>query len=198
MASHFTKELWTIVSDYRAAGGAWPPRKTELAEWALARNRWFPSREDIRRMCGEALADAMRDQTFTDESGRTVRALLPARTMRGGEQGTFWDDVRTAPIAHVRSGVKNRRDSIAAEAYHLFKIVRYSNEHRPATEQIQLILDFNEDVRELDQPVLTRRKAIAPSATEPQKQSEQPRPAVPPSVSPRAPSRRVRRPSAPA
>lgn len=167
MASHYKKELLKIVTDYRDAGGAWPARKTEVADWAIANRRWVPSAEDVRSMCGDALAEAMREQTFTDESGRTVRAMLPARTTRGGEQGTFWDDVRSAPIAHIREGVSDRRSSIAAEAYHLYKIVRYSNEHRGPEEQVQLVLDFAEDVKELDQKMFLTRPSKDLSAIEP-------------------------------
>ena len=181
-----------IVADYRAAGGPWPFKKTEVAEWALARDRWKPSAADIRRMCGDSLADAMREASFEDENGREVRRMLPARTTRGGEQGTFWDDLRTAPIAHVRIGVAQRRNAIAAECYHLKKIARYSNEHRGPEDQIELILNFTNDVKEMDEPA-TLAKGQTPKLTlvTTTSSSEHAQPPAPPRLSvPESTSRR--------
>lgn len=174
-----------IVQDYKDAGGPWPFKKQEVVEWALSRHRWKPSPADIRRMCAESLADAMRDASFTDEEGREVRRMLPARTTRGGEQGTFWDDVRTAPIGHLRMGVAQRRSGIVAETFHLYKIVRYSNEHRGPAEQIELVLDFTNDVREMEEPVAPRKRGAVgatPSSNEPAPQPPQPPRAAPEST----------------
>lgn len=200
MTSHFDKQCLKIVEDYRKAGGAWPAKKNELAEWALSHSRWSPSRDDVRRMCAEALAEAMREEVFVDESGREVRAKIPARTTRAdGEQGTFWDDLRTAPIQHVRVGVAQRRTGIAGECHHLRNIVRYSNEHRDEESQIALSLDFTKDVLEMDQPVEEKRSkgpTRVASSTSRSPRVEQPQPAAPPSVSRPVPSRPSSRPDA--
>lgn len=150
MTSHYIRQCQAIVEDYRAAGGAWPAKKSEIAEWALANDRWHPSREDIRRMCGEALTEAMREEVFTDAHGRPVRAKIPATTSRDGEQGTFWDDLRTATPDFVRVSVAQRRNAIVADCYHLNNTVRYFNDHHPESDQIELSLEFTKDVRELD------------------------------------------------
>ena len=178
-----------IVEDYRAAGGPWPFKKAEVAEWALIHGRWQASGADVRRMCADSLADAMREASFTDESGREVRRMLPARTTRGGEQGTFWDDLRTAPIAHVRIGVAQRRGSIVAECYRLKTIVGYSNDHRGPDDQIELVLDFTNDVLEMEQPTENVRRVIETSSSEPAQRPSPPPPAPPESTSRHAPSR---------
>lgn len=201
--SSFNEAQWMqIVEDYRTAGGPWPFKKGEVAEWVLTHSRWKPSPADIRKMCADSLADAMRGASFTDEAGREVRRMLPAKTTRGGEQGTFWDDLRTAPIDHVRIGFAQRRNGITAECYHLNNMVRYSNEHRGPDDQIELVLDFTNDVREMDQPLgrgeqPTKLTLITstPSSTEPQQQPEQPRRARPGSVSRRGTSPPSYRPS---
>jgi hypothetical protein len=203
--SSYTDQWFQVVEEYRAAGGPWPFKKTEVAEWALAHHRWKPSHADIRRMCADSLADAMREVNFTDEAGRVVRRMLPAKTTRGGEQGTFWDDLRTAPIDHVRIGIAQRRNGIAAECYHLNNMARYSNEHRGPKDQIELILDFTNDVREMDQPIEqgtdqpAKLKLVTstPSSTGRPPQSGRPRPARPGSVSRRGTSRPSYRPSGP-
>ena len=202
LTSFYSKQCLQIVADYRAAGGAWPPKKAELSEWALANGRWKPSREDVRRMCGEALTEAMREATITDETGREVRYMLPATMTRNGEQGTFWDDLRTAPVAHVRTHVAQRRNAIVAECFQLYNVVRYSNEHRDSSEQIQISLDFLADVHELDQPVTKAPIRVSHSSgaanTESLKQSAPPRPSAPSLGSPNARRRLSSRPSSPA
>lgn len=190
-----------IVEDYRAAGGPWPFKKGEVAEWALAHDRWKPSHADIRRMCADSVADAMREASFTDEAGREVRRMLPAKTTRDGEQGTFWDDLRTAPIDHVRIGVAQTRNGIVAQCYHLNNMARYSNEHRGPEDQIELVLDFASDVREMDQPVKQKAAKLTlvtptPSSTERPQRSAPSRPAGPGSASRRGTSRPSYRPSA--
>lgn len=163
MTSHYIKQCQEIVNDYRLAGGAWPARKTEIAEWALAHNRWYPTREDIKRICGEALTEAMREEVFTDEAGRVVRAKLPATTTRNGEQGTFWDDLRSAPADFVRVSVAQRRNAIVADCYHLNNTVIYFNGHHDKAEQIELSLEFARDVHELE----FARAAKSPASPKP-------------------------------
>lgn len=174
MTSFYTRQNQQIVRDYIAAGGIWPATKAEIAEWALAHKLWQPSREDIVRLCGEALTGAMAEEVFTDEKGRTVRAKIAARTERDGTRGTFWHDLREAPIAFVHSGVTQRRNAIAAEVFHLSNVVAYSNEHHD--EQIELELDFTRDVRELGQGIKVRAATTVPFATE---QSQPPVPLHP-------------------
>jgi hypothetical protein len=183
-----------IVEDYREAGGPWPFKKGEVAEWALAHSRWKPSPADIRRMCADSLADAMREASFTDETGREIRRMVPAKTTRAGEQGTFWDDLRTAPIAHVRLSVAQTRNGIVGQCYHLKNIVRYSNEHRGPEDQIELVLNMTKDVLEMDQPI---QQAMAKTvrldlATSIPSSSEQLQQSAPPQTSARrSTSRRV-------
>jgi len=160
MTTFYVRQNQRIVSDYIAAGGIWPASKAEIAEWALEHKRWQPSREDILRLCGDALTTAMAEEVFTDEQGRTVRAKMAARTERDGTRGTFWHDVREAPIAFLRIGVTQRRNAIAAECYHLSNVVNYSNDHHQ--EQIELDLDFARDVRELGQSASPRSTVASP------------------------------------
>ncbi len=134
----------------------------------------------------------MREATFKDESGCDIRRMLPARTTRGGEQGTFWDDVRTAPIDHVRIGVAQRRNVIAAECYHLDNVVQYSNSHRDESDQIELVLDFTADVKEMRQPVIKepKRPKLTHVYSTPSSSERQPPPSPPQRTRRRSPLRR--------
>jgi len=148
MASSYTKQLQQIVEDYRRPGGAWPAKKTEIALWAMENGRWEIQAEGKLRVCAEDIAAAMREASIIDEKGRKVRVMHPATITRDGEQGTFWDDLRTAEFGFVRTMVAQKRNAIVADCHQLSNIVRYVNEHRE--QQLNLVLDFTEDVRELE------------------------------------------------
>jgi hypothetical protein len=153
MLSHYRRQCQEIIEDYRAAGGAWPAKKGEIADWALSNKRWKPSREDIHHMCAQAMVETMQEEEFTDPTtGLTVRAKVPAKTTRDGEQGTFWADVRDATPEFMQISVQQWRKGIVNSCYTWSKVTRVFNAHHEEVEHIQLVLDFSRDVRELDQP----------------------------------------------
>jgi len=153
MSSHYLRLGQQIVREYRLAGGAWPAKKAEMAEWAILHGKWDITPEDKLRVCGDFLAEAMREEYITDAAGYRVRLKHPAKTRRDGEQGTFWDDIRTAKPEFMAISVAQRRNGIVAECRQLHNDVRYFNSLHPEAPPIQLVLDFTKDVRELDQKV---------------------------------------------
>ena len=151
MASSYKKKNQQTVREYRLAGGAWPARRIDIAEWAMANSKWEMSRESKLRACAQDMADAMAEEYITDETGRRVRLKHVARMRINGEQGAFWDDIRTMPLNHMQLSVAFHRKGIVAQCRQLSNDVRYFNRKHPEYEQIQLVLDFTRDVQELDQ-----------------------------------------------
>lgn len=62
MSSHYTKQGQQIVREYRLAGGAWPAKASEIAEWAVGHKMWDIGREDKLRVCANFLAESMRQE----------------------------------------------------------------------------------------------------------------------------------------
>jgi hypothetical protein len=151
MAKFYVKQNQQIVREYRTAGGPWPARKIDIAEWALANDKWEMSREDKLRACANAMADAMSQEYMTDDTGRRVRLKHVARMKVDGEQGSWWGDIRTMPLDHMQVAVAFRRRGIVAECRQMSNDVRYFNTLHSDWEPIQLVLDFTRDVQELDQ-----------------------------------------------
>lgn len=150
-ASSYTQQCQTIVKEYQLAGGRWPARKVDIAEWALTNLKWDIPRESKLRVCAEDLAIAMSQEYITDETGRRVRLKHVARMRVDGLQGSFWGDIRTMEPDHMRLSVAYRRKGIVAECRQLSNDVAFYNRQHPEIEPIQLVLDFTRDVRELDQ-----------------------------------------------
>jgi hypothetical protein len=149
-ASSYVKQCQTLVKEYQLAGGRWPARKIDIAEWALANRKWDIPRESKLRVCAEDLASAMGQEYITDETGRRVRLKHVARMRVDGLQGSFWGDIRTMEPEHMRLSVAYRRKGIVAECRQLSNDVAFYNRQHPEIEPIQLVLDFARDVRESD------------------------------------------------
>ena len=68
-----------------------------------------------------------------------------------GQQGSFWGDIRTMSLNHMQLSVAFRRKSIVGDCKQLSNDVRYFNRIHPELKDIQLALNFTQDVLELDQ-----------------------------------------------
>jgi hypothetical protein len=66
------RQLQAIVTDYIAAGEAWPAQATDVARWAIRRKLWEPSRGSQVHQCANQLARAMREEYIEDAQGRPV------------------------------------------------------------------------------------------------------------------------------
>lgn len=151
MASSYVKQCQQIVREYRLAGGPWPARRADIAEWAIANGKWQVPRASKVRMCGEDLAAAMALETITDNTGRRVRLKHATQMKVDGVQGSFWGDIRTMSLNEMRLNSGQRRRGVLAELVQITHDLRFFNELHPEWEQVCLALDFTADVREIEQ-----------------------------------------------
>ena len=99
----------------------------------------------------------MREEYITDAQGRTVRAKHAARMEREGEQGVFWDDIRSAPRTHMEVSLKQRRQQIVGDCHQLKTDADSYNENANPGPPIQLIFDFTDDLAELESIAVLKR-----------------------------------------
>ncbi|RKY17992.1 MAG: hypothetical protein DRQ55_14505 [Planctomycetota bacterium] len=62
----------------------------------------------------------------------------------------IWDDVRTAPRAHMVRAFKQRRDQIVGDCRQLKTDADSYSENSCPDNPIQLVFDFREDLAELE------------------------------------------------
>lgn len=146
----YTKQLQTIVADYRRAGLAWPAPAKAIAEWAVANGRWQLPPAAITQRCAEDIARAMREEYMTDPQGRRVRLKHPVARTINGEQYVLWDDIRTAPRSHMQMAFQQRRLAIVGDCRQLKTDVDSFNDSRSAEPPIQMIFDFTMDLAEIE------------------------------------------------
>ena len=146
----FNEQLVRIVEDYRAAGQPWPASAEQMAEWAVAHDRYELTRGLAISQCKEKIARAMRLEHVRDNKGRSVRKYYAARIREGGQLVMRWDDWN-AQRTFMEVATANRRNQILGECRQLKNDVDSYNERRSPNQPIQVEFDFTIDLEELEQ-----------------------------------------------
>ncbi len=148
--SDYKNQLQRIVKEYRQDGQIWPASTSDIAQWAIRTRKYDLPKQTVEKICARELAQAMREEYITDPKGRRVRAKHPAKIKRNGEQKTLWDDIRTAPRIFMEMAFTNRRNHIIGECRQAKTDVDSYNDAHPKERPIQMVLDFTQDVEELE------------------------------------------------
>lgn len=187
-----TERLQGLIDQYIGSGQPWPATARQLAAWALDRKLWAPSGDSLLGQCADQFARAMREEYFTDSRGRLVRAKHVARRETPGEKQlslSLWADIRTADRDHMEIAFRQRRHQIVGDCRQLKSDVDFFNEFRipPGAMLIQLVIDFTDDVAEIE--ALDPQPPPKPSPSGPPPPSWLSKPAEQPSTSPPVPAR---------
>ena len=145
-----TKQMQSIVTQYRLAGQPWPAQSKVIAAWAIAKNLWRMHPSAALAKCTEDISRAMREEFVTDRQGRRVRVKHPVTVRRGGEQLVLWDDMRTAPREHMKLAFQQRRQQIVGDCKQLKADVDSYNELNLYVEPLQIVFDFTMDLAEIE------------------------------------------------
>lgn len=119
-----------------------------VAEWMIDAGYWKPEKAFLVRQCKDKLADALRQEYFTDSKGRKARAMHPVVEATRGEQTTLWEDLREMPRKRAIISFQQRRKMIVSDCCRLKTDIEVYNDNYNDGPAIQLSLDFTNDVRE--------------------------------------------------
>jgi hypothetical protein len=147
--SAINEQMLRIYREYRKTHGNGPVNMGELYDWARQTGRWEPQPSAMRRQFSEQMSQAMRQDYFTDEQGRKVRAKHAVVKEVNGKQMSFWGDLRQESEAFMKLSFSQRRKQITSDCRQLKTDVDSFNENRKPKELYQLVLDFTEDVAEM-------------------------------------------------
>jgi hypothetical protein len=146
----FTQQLINVFDRYAAEVDASPTPLEDVAQWAVTQGLYKPNLKTVVQMCRDDMADALRQDKRVDEEGRTYRAKLSVRTSIGGTQLSLWADADLAPRSFVEKVFHQQRRQIAGDCFQLKQNVDHFNFARGSESPIQLVLDFTDDVAELE------------------------------------------------
>jgi hypothetical protein len=139
------QEIWR---QYLADVSPDPADLREVAMWAIREGLWKPRPSDIHARFAGDMAEALRDDYRTDKANRRYRVNHAVRVWQDGKQLSFWADIDSAPRSHMEKAFAQRRRQVVDDCHQLRLDVDHFNSVHPDEEQLQLVLDFEDDVRE--------------------------------------------------
>ena len=145
----YSEQMQTIWQKYEDSGMPVPATKHDVAAWAIHKKLWKPRPTDILSQCADDLAKALREEYKTDEKGQRVRTKHVIREKIEGKQQFLWADIDTAPRAHMQKAFSQRRKQVVGDCHQLKVDVDYYNGKNSTNEPIQVVLDFTDDVAEI-------------------------------------------------
>lgn len=144
----FHRQLQSIFRRYTKEVSADPADLEVVGQWAIENELWHPRPADVRARFAHEMAAALREEYRTDSAGRRYRAKHAVRKWQNGRQLSFWADIDGAPREHMLQAFGQRRKQIVGDCHQLRLDVDHYNSVRVDEEDIQLVLDFTEDVEE--------------------------------------------------
>ncbi|MCF6322973.1 MAG: hypothetical protein L3J89_01395 [Gammaproteobacteria bacterium] len=145
----YSEQMQKIWAQYESSGMPTPATKHNVAEWAVHNGLWKPRPIDIIGQCADDLAKALREEYKTDVKGRRVRTKHVVKYSKNGKQLYLWADIDTAPRDHMVKAFAQRRKQVVGDCHQLKTDVDYYNDKNSTIEPIQVVLDFTDDVLEM-------------------------------------------------
>jgi hypothetical protein len=129
-----------------------PSGTREVVEWAVEEGLLELPEVDPYDVLAGQMAQALRDELGTDAKGRRYRLNHAVRITKAGVQHTFWAMMGFASHDHMEKTFAQRREQIIGDCYHLKIDVDVYNDMNPNEKhEVQLVLDFTEDVAEREE-----------------------------------------------
>lgn len=148
--STFSDQMVRIFDRYMEEAGSEPTSLDDVFDFASAHGLYHPSPRDVRKIFKESLAESLRQEKRFDGK-RWYRAKHSVRTNVGGRQLSLWADAdKNMPRAFMEKSTGQRRKGVVSDCFQLKMDVDHYNEAHPDEPNIPLILDFTDDVAEIE------------------------------------------------
>lgn len=146
----FSEQMQAIFDRYTEEVDSSPVSLDNVAAWAIEHGLYRPQPRDVVKLCREALAESLRQEKRIDAQGRKYRAKHSVRTNIGGVQLSLWADIDNAPRSFMEKSFSQRRKAIADDCFQVKQDVDHFNDENPTELPIQIVLDFTDDVAEME------------------------------------------------
>jgi hypothetical protein len=146
----YNEQLQHIWRLYEERNGHVPATIRDAVVWGHKEGLIAPPEVDPYDRLVEDMARALREEYRTDKKGRRYRANHAVRITKGGVQYTFWAIMDYAPRGHMEKAFAQRRNQIVGDCFQLKTDVDVYNDAHTEEPPLPLILDFADDVKELE------------------------------------------------
>ena len=150
------ESLQGIWHKYDAANEHKPIGTRQAVDWAIRDGLLeLPEPADPHEILAEKMATALRREYKTSGNGHRYRVNHAVRVSKGGVQYTFWASMGFALHEHMEKAFAQRREQVIGDCLQLrIDVDVYNDMNRGKHSEIQLVLDFTDDVEErLEQAV---------------------------------------------
>lgn len=147
MASQ-TQDLQLAWHAFARANGFEPRSAREVVEWAVAEGRVDLPLIDPYDVLADRMSKALREEYGTSPDGERFRKNHAVRVTKDGVQHTMWGMLEHADHSHMQKAFTQRREQVISDLVQLDTDVRVYNSLHKDREDIQLELDFTDDVEE--------------------------------------------------
>ena len=126
----------------------------DLAAWAYKNGLHKPNVRQVIDLIAGDIAQAFREEYRTAKNGQRYRAKHAVNEKRDGKTMSLWADMddASAPRSHFVKSFAQRRSQIVGDCFQLKTDVDVYNEKSPTQTPINLVLNFTNDVDELQMP----------------------------------------------
>jgi hypothetical protein len=143
------EQLQALIQRYKSETGATAVDMDQVAAWAIDRGATLPKPKTARELFAAQLADAARAEYRVDpKTGLSYRANHALRQRKHDRQFTLWVDMNDATRPQMLYSLSDRRQQMVGDATHLKIDEMVWNGMHPEEEQINLEMDFTDDVEE--------------------------------------------------
>src|SRR6266480_7945455 len=161
MAS-MTERMQKACHKYDSRQSHKPSTMRQAAEWAVQDGLLELPDVDPYDILADRMANAVRTETRTDPLGRRYRVNHAVRVTRSGVQYTFWGVMGYANHEFMERAFTQRREQIVGDNLQLrIDVDVYNDMNRGTRPEIQLVLDYTEDIAERQELVKMRSKKNA-------------------------------------
>jgi hypothetical protein len=147
-----TERLQQIWHKYESEHGHQPSGTREAVDRAIEQGLLEEPVIDPRDILASQMAAALREEMQTDAKGRRYRVNHAVRVNQSGVQYTFWASMGFGPHDHMERAFAQRREQIIGDNLQLkVDVDVYNDLNRDKRPEIQLVLDYTDDVAERQQ-----------------------------------------------
>jgi hypothetical protein len=145
------EKLQQVFHEYLEAHNGVPHGTYEVVSWAVRHAKLDIPSVDPMSVLADQMGTALRNEYATDpNTGRRYRKNHAVRITKHGVQLAFWGEIETAPREHMERAFQQRRKQIVGDCVQLKADVDVYNGMHTDRKPIQLILDFTDDVAEIE------------------------------------------------
>jgi len=155
----YNEQLQRIWHQFEVENGEVPTTSRQAVAWGVSRGLITLPEVDPLDCLAEDMSKALREEYRKDKYGRKYRVNHAVRVTKAGVQLTFWGMIDSSSRQFMEKSFGQRRKQIVGDCLQLKTDVDVFNDKNPKEDPIQIVLNFADDVEEIQSLKQTKNRA---------------------------------------